>query len=138
MQKTLRIKNDIGQLSVVSQFLEETGEELGLSTAFVMSLNLVLEEAVSNIIFYAYAGKNEEDGVDITLTLEQGMLTAVVRDHGIPFDPTSREDPDIMLAVEERPIGGLGIFLIKKIMDEVSYHREDGQNIFVMRKRITK
>ena len=66
MQKTLRIKNDIHELSMMNQFLEEAGEELGLSTAFMMSLNLVMEEAVSNIIFYAYKG-DVEDAVDISL-----------------------------------------------------------------------
>ena len=65
MQKTLRIKNDIHELSTMNQFLEEAGEELGLSTAFMMSLNLVMEEAVSNIIFYAYKG-DVEDAVDIS------------------------------------------------------------------------
>lgn len=138
MQKTLRIKNDTSELSVMNRFLEEAGEELELSTPFMMSLNLVLEEAVSNIIFYAYVGQDVKDAVDISLLLEGGMLTVIVKDHGIPFDPTAKEDPDITLSAEERPIGGLGIFLIKKIMDEVSYRREDGQNVFIMKKRITK
>lgn len=138
MQKRLRIKNDTSELFVMNLFLEEAGEEFGLSTAFMMSLNLVLEEAVSNIIFYAYAGKEVEDAVDLALILEEGVLTVVVKDHGIPFDPTLRDDPDVTLPAEERPIGGLGIFLIKNIMDEISYQREDDQNVFIMRKRITK
>lgn len=138
MQKRLRIKNDTSELFVMNLFLEEAGEEFGLSTAFMMSLNLVLEEAVSNIIFYAYAGKEVEDAVDLALILEEGVLTVVVKDHGIPFDPTLREEPDVTLPAEERPIGGLGIFLIKNIMDEISYQREDDQNVFIMRKRITK
>lgn len=138
MQKRLRIKNDTSELFVMNLFLEEAGEEFGLSTAFMMSLNLVLEEAVSNIIFYAYAGKEVEDAVDLTLILEEGVLTVVVKDHGIPFDPTLREEPDVTLPAEERPIGGLGIFLIKNIMDEIFYQREDDQNVFIMRKRITK
>ena len=73
MQKTLRIKNDIHELSMMNEFLEEAGEELGLSTAFMMSLNLVMEEAVSNIIFYAYKG-DVEDAVDISLVREGGEL----------------------------------------------------------------
>ena len=121
MQKTLRIKNDIHELSMMNEFLEEAGEELGLSTAFMMSLNLVMEEAVSNIIFYAYKG-DVEDAVDISLA----------------FDPTLRKDPDITLSAEDRPIGGLGIFLIKKIMDEVSYQRVDERNVFIMKKKITE
>lgn len=137
MQKTLRIKNDIHELSTMNQFLEEAGEELGLSTAFRMSLNLVMEEAVSNIIFYAYKG-DVKDAVDISLVKEGGELIVTLVDHGIAFDPTLRKDPDITLSAEDRPIGGLGIFLIKKIMDEVSYQRVDDRNVFVMKKKITE
>ncbi len=137
MQKTLRIKNDIHELSTVSRFLEEAGEEWGLGTAFMMSLNLVVEEAVSNIIFYAYKGE-VRDAVDISLVREGGELVVTLVDHGVAFDPTLRNDPDITLSVEDRPIGGLGIFLVKKIMDEVSYRRVDDRNIFVMKKRITE
>ena len=97
MQKTLRIKNDIHELSMMNQFLEEAGEELGLSTAFMMSLNLVMEEAVSNIIFYAYKG-DVEDAVDISLVREGGELIVTLIDHGIAFDPTLRKDPDITLS----------------------------------------
>ena len=137
MQKTLRIKNDIHELSMMNQFLEEAGEELGLSTAFMMSLNLVMEEAVSNIIFYAYKG-DVEDAVDISLVREGGELIVTWRDHGIAFAPTLRNDPHITLSAEDRPIGGLGIFLIKKIMDEVSYQRVDERNVFIMKKKITE
>ena len=140
MQKTLRIKNDIHELSMMNQFLEEAGEELLASqyrTAFMMSLNLVMEEAVSNIIFYAYKG-DVEDAVDISLVREGGELIVTLIDHGIAFDPTLRKDPDITLSAEDRPIGGLGIFLIKKIMDEVSYQRVDERNVFIMKKKITE
>ena len=130
MQKTLRIKNDIHELSMMNQFLEEAGEELGLSTAFMMSLNLVMEEA-------AYKG-DVEDAVDISLVREGGELIVTLIDHGIAFDPTLRKDPDITLSAEDRPIGGLGIFLIKKIMDEVSYQRVDERNVFIMKKKITE
>ena len=82
MQKTLRIKNDIHELSMMNEFLEEAGEELGLSTAFMMSLNLVMEEAVSNIIFYAYKG-DVEDAVDISLVREGGELIVTLIDHGL-------------------------------------------------------
>lgn len=139
MQKTLRIKNDIHELSMINQFLEEASEELGLSTAFAMSLNLVMEEAISNIIFYAYDKDTVvEDAVDISLARQDGELVVTLIDHGVAFDPTLKKDPDITLSAEERPIGGLGIFLIKKIMDEVSYKREGDRNFFIMKKRITE
>ena len=96
-----------------------------------------MEEAVSNIIFYAYKG-DVEDAVDISLVREGGELIVTLIDHGIAFDPTLRKDPDITLSAEDRPIGGLGIFLIKKIMDEVSYQRVDERNVFIMKKKITE
>ena len=96
-----------------------------------------MEEAVSNIIFYAYEkGSVVDDAVDIRLEWVDRWLTVTLEDHGVAFDPTAKKDPDITLSAEERPIGGLGIFLIKKIMDEVSYRRVDGRNIFIMRKKV--
>ena len=103
----------------------------------LIHIYLVMEEAVSNIIFYAYKG-DVEDAVDISLVREGGELIVTLIDHGIAFDPTLRKDPDITLSAEDRPIGGLGIFLIKKIMDEVSYQRVDERNVFIMKKKITE
>ena len=136
MQKVLCIKNDIHELNTLTQFLEEVGDELGLSPGLVMNLNLVLEEAVSNIIFYAYP-KDTVVEEAVTLTCEQDELLICLKDHGIAFDPTQKEDPDLTLSAEERPIGGLGIFLIRQLMDEVTYRREGDCNLFTMKKRIT-
>lgn len=137
MQKKLRIKNDIHELSTMSHFLEEVGEELKLNTSLVMSLNLVVEEAVSNIIFYAYEkDTNIVDAVDLSVEREGSELIVRVEDHGLAFDPTAEEDPDITLSAEDRPVGGLGIFLIKKVMDEVSYQRSGDRNIVIMKKKI--
>ena len=138
MQKVLCIKNDIHELSSLTQFLEEVGDELGLSPGLVMNLNLVLEEAVSNVIFYAYPKDAiVEEALTLTLTCEDDELTICLKDDGIAFDPTQKEDPDLTLSAEERPIGGLGIFLIRQLMDEVSYQREGDCNLFIMKKRIT-
>lgn len=138
MQKTLKIRNDISELPLMNRFLEETGKAFGLDGTLLMNLNLVMEEAVSNIIFYAY--KEGEQGKDIliSLDLQSDLLTVVLTDTGRFFDPTAREDPDVTLPAEERPIGGLGIFLIKKMMDEVVYRRQEGRNVFMMRKKIKK
>ena len=138
MQKVLCIKNDIHELNTLTQFLEEVGDELGLSPGLVMNLNLVLEEAVSNIIFYAYPKDTVvEEAVTLTLTCEQDELLICLKAHRIAFDPTQKEDPDLTLSAEERPIGGLGIFLIRQLMDEVTYRREGDCNLFTMKKRIT-
>lgn len=135
MEKSIRLRNDIRELETMNRFLEECGSEMTLPVSFQTSLSLVMEEAVSNIIFYAY-GKDErvEEAVVISLAYDGTTLRIRLEDHGRPFDPTARLDPDVTLSAEERPIGGLGIFLIKKIMDEVIYVREDGKNIFLMSK----
>lgn len=139
MEKRLRLKNDIRELETMNRFLKECGEAMALPTAFLMSLNLVMEEAVSNIIFYAYdQAQRIDDAVDIKICREDDRLWIHLEDHGKPFDPTAKADPDISLSAEERPIGGLGIFLIKKIMDKVSYTREGDKNIFTMSKKITE
>lgn len=122
----------------MNRFLEETAEAFGLDSALLMSLNLVMEEAVSNIIFYAYKEGETGENIRISMELEDGVLTIVLTDTGLPFDPTAREDPDVSLSAEERPIGGLGIFLIKKMMDEVVYRRETDTNVFIMKKKIKK
>ena len=138
MQKVLCIKNDIHELNTLTQFLEEVGDELGLSPGLVMNLNLVLEEAVSNKIINEYPKDTVvEEAVTLTLTCEQDELLICLKDHGIAFDPTQKEDPDLTLSAEERPIGGLGIFLIRQLMDEVTYRREGDCNLFTMKKRIT-
>lgn len=136
MQKVLKISNDISNLSVVNHFLEEAGEELGLSADLMMKLLLVMEEAVSNVIFYAYDKEEKEGYVHIRLTYESDLLTLMISDRGKAFDPTAKEDPDITLSAEDRPIGGLGIFLIKQIMDEVSYERKEGENRLIMKKKL--
>lgn len=126
----------MSELSRVNLFLEEAGEELGLNSSSIMSLTLVMEEAISNVIFYAYHKENETLAIEISLLFEKRVLTIMLADTGPAFDPTTKKDPDITLSAEDRPIGGLGIFLIKKIMDEVSYQREGERNVFIMRKNI--
>lgn len=135
MQKKLTIKNDINQLQLVSEFLELVGEEWELDIELIWNLNLVLEEAVSNIIFYAYPGEVDQK-IDITLTIEGNVLEIVLADSGRAFDPTLKKEPDISLPPEQREIGGLGIFLVRKLMGEVTYYRTNGRNILTMRKEL--
>ncbi|MEG2339889.1 MAG: ATP-binding protein [Odoribacter sp.] len=133
MKKYIVIKNEISEISALTDFVEQIGEELELKSSLVMSLNLVLEEAVSNIILYAFPQKM---GELITIMAEKtdNMLIFIITDKGVEFDPTEVLEADITLSAEERPIGGLGIYLIKKIMNEVEYQRIDGNNIFTLKK----
>lgn len=137
MKRKLTIQNDIEQLVYVNEFLDETGQELQLNRGCVINLNLVLEEALSNVIFYAYPGECDRE-IEIEIGREGEWVDLVITDSGCAFDPTARVGPDISLAPEERGIGGLGIFLILKIMDKVTYCREEGRNILSMKKRINE
>lgn len=134
-QEHLRIKNDVNELAALTQKLEELGEQWQLSVALVTNLNLVLEEAISNIIFYAFEDKNEHP-IDLDFVLEDKQMTITITDDGKPFDPTKKESPDITLSADEREVGGLGIFLMGKIMDSLKYKRENKKNILILKKEI--
>jgi anti-sigma regulatory factor (Ser/Thr protein kinase) len=132
--KSLAILNKIEELNNVVAFLEVLEEEWEISPAHTISINLVLEEALTNVIFYAFE-KGVESEILIDLTMEGTLMTIIITDEGRPYDPTQKNDPDINLSAEDRPIGGLGIFLIKQIMDEISYERIGSKNQFTMVKK---
>lgn len=135
MHKHLTIDNRLDQLQRVASFVEEICEEVGLGADLVFNLNLVLEEAVTNVIMYAYTDESLHS-IKITAIAGNGVLTLTVEDDGMAFDPTQVPDADVTLSAEERPIGGLGIFLIRKIMDEVAYERNGDCNTLTMRKKL--
>ena len=135
MEKKLVIKNDISEISKLATFVEELSEELNLTPELNFNLNLVLEEAVSNVILYAY-GKEVQKEIALLANMSNNNLIFVLTDSGKEFDPTKVPDADVTLSAEEREIGGLGIFLIRQIMDMVEYQRIDGKNVFTMRKQL--
>ncbi len=137
IEKELKIVNDIEELSYLAEFVEEICESLSLSPETTMNINLALEEAVVNVIMYAYPPL-EEHNILLKATFADQQLIFLLTDNGLSFDPTQMEDADITSSIEERPIGGLGIFLIRSIMNEVSYQRLDGQNQLTMKKNIEK
>lgn len=135
MRQSFVISNKVEELTVLASNVDEIADRWNLSAQVSMNIDLALEEAVSNIIFYAFTDKeNHEIRIDISLSGKDLKLR--IEDEGIPFDPTIVKKPDINLPAEERPVGGLGIFLVSEIMDSVSYTREDGKNILVMNKKI--
>ena len=135
MTKKLTLHNDVQQISKLADFVDAIAEEASIDSSLAMSLNLALEEAVTNVVMYAYPAGDEGD-VDIVAELSDGSLLFTISDKGIPFDPTKKEDADITLGVEERQIGGLGIFLVRQLMDTVEYERKDGYNILTMKKKL--
>jgi anti-sigma regulatory factor (Ser/Thr protein kinase) len=135
VDKILQIRNDIDELTRVAMFLEDLSEEWGLGMPLAFSLNLVLEEALTNVISYGFDDDSEHT-IEVRLKKSGALLSVVIVDDGHEYDPTLKADPDITLAAEERPIGGLGIFLIKKIMDTVEYQRKQNKNILILTKKI--
>jgi anti-sigma regulatory factor (Ser/Thr protein kinase) len=133
--KHFTIENQIGELSTLAEKIDELAMEWNLSQTLAMNINLVIEEAVSNIIFYAYNDQSKHE-IRITISRENGRLTIKITDDGIPFNPLAQEQPDINLPAEERPVGGLGIFLISQIMDDMKYDRNKNENILTLIKSI--
>ena len=133
---SLVMRNDIEQIPTLAEWVET----IGLPQELNMPINLALEEAVSNVMLYAYPEKSGQVLVEFNKAVSHQpsavSLIFTITDSGIPFDPTQQEDPDVTQNAEERPIGGLGIFLVKQIMDEVRYERKDGKNVLTLVKRM--
>lgn len=135
VSKALRVNNQLEELVRVEAFLEELGGEWGLSLSLVMSLNLVLEEALTNIIAYGY-DDTDTHVIGIVFQKSGEVLGITIIDDGREYDPTLKDDPDITLSAAERPVGGLGIFLIKKIMNTIHYQRKENRNHLILTKNI--
>jgi sigma-B regulation protein RsbU (phosphoserine phosphatase) len=135
LKRTLTLPNDINTIPQLQEFVEGVGEELNIDPSLVMSLNLALEEAVVNVMNYAYPPESDGDVV-IEAEANDVRLKFTIIDNGTPFDPTAIADADTTLSTEERPIGGLGIFMVRQIMDSINYERVDGQNILSLRKKL--
>ena len=135
MKKELKLKNQISELERVNQFVEEIGDELGLDIELQMNLNLVMEEMVSNVIFYAYPQGTEAE-IELVAESDGKEVTFVLSDSGKEFDPTMKESVNTDINPAERDIGGMGIFIVKNIMNKVTYQRLKGKNLLTMKKDI--
>lgn len=130
-RRVLHLKNNIMNVPTLGEWVESLGEETGLQPDRVFQLNLALEEAVVNVMNYAYPGQ-EGMPVDVSVDISDEDLKFRIVDSGVPFNPLEHEDPDITLGAEEREIGGLGIMLVRKLMEETSYEYRDGNNILTL------
>jgi anti-anti-sigma factor len=135
MVKTLHITNDMEQLSLLHKFMEESLPDIRPDSALFMNLKLAMEEAVVNIILYAYPGEKDKE-ITVCLKRAANRLTVVITDCGLAFDPTAKKEPDLSLPLDERPVGGLGTFLLKRLMTNVSYLRAGNKNILTMIKEL--
>jgi sigma-B regulation protein RsbU (phosphoserine phosphatase) len=135
LQRTMTLPNNIEQVPQLESFVSEVCETLGLDMSTTMSLNLALEEAVVNVMSYAYTA-GTRGNVDIEAQANERRLKFIISDWGVPFDPTAKTAVDTTLSAEERPIGGLGIHLMRQIMDSINYERIDGKNVLTLRKKL--
>ena len=134
MSKTTFVAN-FDNLDEIREFVGEEARQVGFSDKEIYSIQLAADEASTNIIEYAYAGV--EDGkIEIDCSTADGGLKIVMRDKGKPFDPSSVPEPNVKADLSERKIGGLGIYLMRKLMDEVTYESTpELGNILTMIKR---
>lgn len=134
-RKTLKLSNKISELETIQLCLDELVEKWNVPAALGMTLNLVIEEAFTNVVNYAY-DDSDEHSIEVVFEMQDKILSISLIDDGNAYDPTQNATPDLSLSVEERSIGGLGVYLIKSMMDEVAYERKAGKNILLMRKKI--
>ena len=111
-------------------------EQMNCSVKAQMAIDIALDEILANICHYAYAPGTGTVEVCVDHDAENRMAVVTFRDRGVPFDPLQKEDPDTTLTAEQREIGGLGIFLVRKTMDAMKYRREGGSNVLTIRKKI--
>ncbi len=129
--RSITLTNDVQEVPRLNVFVDEVCEDMGCDMETTMRMNLAIEEAVVNVIDYAYPS-GTVGSVDINVTVYDNHMEFVISDSGTPFDPTKKEDVDISLPVEERRIGGLGIHLVRQLMDKINYERKDGRNILTL------
>jgi serine/threonine-protein kinase RsbW len=134
-EKKITISNRLDQLEIVANVLESISGEWDIPMNAALNLNLVLEELVTNIIFYGYNDTNEHE-INILLSYHDKIVQIQIEDDGREFNPLLYTEPDTGLALDDRKIGGLGIHFVRKIMDDITYTRSDNKNIVTMKKNI--
>ena len=130
----ITIEATVENLAAVTEFITSTLEEKDCSMKIIMQMELVIEEIFVNVASYAYRPNVGPVTICKEISESPQAVTITFIDSGVAYNPLEREDPDITLSAEERDIGGLGIFLVKKNVDEISYERKDNQNILKIKK----
>jgi len=132
----LTVDATIENITSVTAFVEEQLEVMDCPMKTVMQINIVIDELFSNIANYAYPSGAGPATVRIEALEEPKAVKITFIDKGIPYNPLLNEEPDVTLSAEERKVGGLGIFLVKKSVDDISYEYQNGQNILQIVKRL--
>ncbi|MDE6662441.1 MAG: ATP-binding protein [Lachnospiraceae bacterium] len=134
--KEIVVEATIESIPKVTAFVDEQLEQLECPMKTQMQVDMAIDELFSNIAYYAYNPETGSATVRVEVTENPLAVVITFIDNGVPYDPLAKEDPDITLSIEERGIGGLGIYMVKKTMDDVSYEYKDGQNILRIKKNI--
>jgi anti-sigma regulatory factor (Ser/Thr protein kinase) len=129
------LKNYLSELKTLHQHLNNWGGDIGLSANSILRINICLDELFTNIVSYGF-DEDLEHKIKFTLSGDNNFVVINIEDNGIPFNPLEKIDPDFPDNVESANIGGLGIHIIRKLMDNVSYERKQGKNMLTMRKNI--
>ena len=134
--KELTIAATVENIETVTDFVNEQLEALDCPMRAQMQIDIAIDELFGNIVHYAYKPGIGQATVQVDVEEEPLSVVITFIDNGVPYDPLAKADPDTTLSVEERDIGGLGIYMVKKSMDEIAYEYKDGQNILKIKKNI--
>ena len=134
--KELTVEAKIENIEAVTDFVNEQLEALDCPMKAQMQIDIAIDELFGNIAHYAYNPDVGEATVRVDVTEDPLAVVITFIDKGVPYDPLAKADPDITLSAEEREIGGLGIFMVKKSMDDITYEYKSGQNILTIKKNL--
>jgi len=134
---TISVRNALDELERVAGLVESYCTARGVSARTTFEVNLALDEVLTNVISYAYPEGGAQT-ITVRVAREPERLVIEVEDSGRGFDPLTVPTPDVSRPLDERPAGGLGVFLVRTVMDDLEYHRQDGKNVLIMRKRLAE
>ena len=132
----LTLEATVDNLHKVLEFVDKFLEEMECPTKTKMQIDVSVEELFVNIAQYAYAPKTGQATIRVETEKDPAAVSITFIDRGVPYDPLAKPDPDVMLSAQDRQIGGLGIFMVKKSMSSMAYEYRDGQNILTIKKLI--
>ena len=134
--KELTIAASVENIETVTDFVNEQLESLDCPMKAQMQIDIAIDELFGNIAHYAYNPEIGKATVRVEVIEDPLAVTITFIDNGVPYDPLAKADPDTTLSAEERDIGGLGIYMVKKSMDDITYEYKDGQNILAIKKNL--
>lgn len=134
--KEITLEAKVENIGTVTTFVNQQLESLGCPPKIQMQIDIAIDELFGNIALYAYAPDSGPATVRLEVQRDPLAVCLTFLDHGVPYDPLQNKDPDTSLGADERQIGGLGIYIVKKSMDAIEYRYENGKNILQIKKNL--